>query len=529
MALFALFTGVYYWITFTVIGYTISDALFSPVVAGFIIGLLLGDVQTGLILGATIQLIYIGIIGAGQNWPADECLATLIVVPLAIKTGLSIEAAAALAVPISLLGMFLNNLRRGGNVIFVHRADKAAAAGNHRAIFRNAAIYPPLLSFALVVPPVFIANYFGSKVIDPALEVIPGWIMHALELCGGVLPCLGIAMTMTMIGKRNNFALFFVSFFIVVYAGMDIMFAAIIGLCVAFFVVFNRNKDDLSSIAEGKNAEVAGAGETHLILSQKDVKRLFFRWYFLTEVSNSFERLQSLSFCAAIAPALKKLYPDKEALSESLERHLQFFNTEGIFGAVIHGTTLAMEEQKAQGADIPSEMITNIKTGLMGPLAGIGDTLTWGTMRPILLGLAASFAMKGSPVGVIFPFAFAVITYILGNYLCGIGYKFGRESIKNLLESGLIKDVIYGAGIMGMFMMGTLAANYVEVSTPVTFALNGEDMAVQDFLDGVVKGMLPLAFVIGTYFFLKKFPYKLLWALLIILSICLLGSLTGAL
>ena len=92
LLLFALFTGIYYWFTFSVIGYTFSNAFFSPVVTGFVLGLILGDVSTGLILGATIQLIYIGIIGAGGNWPADECMATLICVPLAIRTGMSIEA-----------------------------------------------------------------------------------------------------------------------------------------------------------------------------------------------------------------------------------------------------------------------------------------------------------------------------------------------------------------------------------------------------------------------------------------------------
>jgi mannose/fructose/N-acetylgalactosamine-specific phosphotransferase system component IID len=412
----------------------------------------------------------------------------------------------------------------------VHRADKAAAAGDHKAVFRNAAVYSSIWSFILVVPPVFVANYFGSKLINPLLDAIPEWIMHALELCGGILPCLGIAMTMTMIGKRNNFSLFFVAFFIVVYSGMDLMFAAIIGLCVAFFVVFNRRgKEDGARLEEADKSSAEVTEEGTIVLTKKDVRRFFFRWYFLVEMSNSFERLQSLSFCGAIAPALKKLYPDKEARAAALTRHLQFFNTEGIFGAVIHGTTLAMEEQKARGADIPDEMITNIKTGLMGPLAGIGDTLTWGTLRPILLGLAASFAMKGSPVGVVFPFLFAVITYVLGNYLCNMGYRYGRSSIKGLLESGLIKDVIFGAGIMGMFMMGTLAANYVDVTTPIAFSLNGEEMAIQDFLDGIVKGLLPLGFVMGTYFFLKKFPYKILWALLIMLGICLLGSLVGAL
>ena len=145
-----------------------------------------------------------------------------------------------------------------------------------------------------------------------------------------------------------------------------------------------------------------------------------------------------------------------------------------------------MEEEKSKGVDIPGEMITNVKTGLMGAMAGIGDTLTWGTIRPILLGLAASFAMQGSALGVVFPFIFVVITYILGNYLCNMGYSLGKESVKTFLAGGLIKDVIYGAGILGVFMMGALAANYVNVSTPFTFFIGEEEFVIQDMLDSII-------------------------------------------
>lgn len=291
----------------------------------------------------------------------------------------------------------------------------------------------------------------------------------------------------------------------------------------------NKNMDVKAEEMEVLEEAAEETAEEIPAITKKDVNKLFFRWYVRAEMSNSFERLQSLSFCSAMSPALRKLYPDKEKRAEALQRNLQFFNTEGIFGAAIHGTALAMEEQKARGENIPDEMITNIKTGLMGPMAGIGDTLTWGILRPILLALAASFAMQGSAIGIIFPFVFVVVTYIIGNYLCNMGYKMGRNSIKEMLSGGKIKDVIYAAGIVGVFMMGALAASYVDISTPLSFSINGEEMVVQDMLDSIIKGLLPLGFVMGSYFFLKKFPYKILPLLLIIVAVCLLGSLFGVL
>ena len=101
-------------------------------------------------------------------------------------------------------------------------------------------------------------------------------------------------------------------------------------------------------------------------------------------MSNSFARLQSVAFCAAFIPVLKKLYGnDPEEYSAALTRHLMFFNTEGIWGSVVHGIVLAMEEQRALGAPIPIEAITGIKAGLMGPFAGIGDTIDWSTIKPL--------------------------------------------------------------------------------------------------------------------------------------------------
>lgn len=239
----ALFAAIYYWFCSTVWGYTFTDAFFCPVVAAIPLGLLLGDLHTALIIGATIQLIYIGQINTGGNWPADECLATCIVVPLAINSGMSVEVAAALAVPVSFLGVFIRNIIRAINTVFVHWADKHALEGNEKGITRCAFHWPMLTMFALRVPPVFVVGYFGSSLIDPVLAAIPDFIMHAFELAGGVLPALGIAMTITLIGKKNNFAFFFLAFFIVKYFEMGIMLSAIIGTCVALLIVFNQKKE----------------------------------------------------------------------------------------------------------------------------------------------------------------------------------------------------------------------------------------------------------------------------------------------
>ena len=131
--------------------------------------------------------------------------------------------------------------------------------------------------------------------------------------------------------------------------------------------------------------------ETKLI-TEKDVKNSWLYYYIVAEMGISYERLQLL-------PILQKLYPDQEDLKQAIKRHLVFYNTEAVYGAPINGIVIAMEEQKARGADIDDDTITGIKTGLMGPMAGIGDSIDWATLKPIIFGLAVTLSTNGSVLG----------------------------------------------------------------------------------------------------------------------------------
>lgn len=264
-------------------------------------------------------------------------------------------------------------------------------------------------------------------------------------------------------------------------------------------------------------------------LTKSDIRKSWFLWYIFAEMSNSFERLQTLAFCACMIPILKKLYRTKEALSEALTRHLVFFNTEGIWGGIIHGVTIAMEEQKAKGEDIPGEAINGIKTGLMGPFAGLGDTLDYGTIKPIVFGLCIPLAMTGSAMGAILPITlFTFITCCVSYTLWMRGYSMGKESITNILESGSIQDLITGAGVLGMFMMGVLSASFVKLSTPLKVSLPGSNpLAIQAIIDKIVPGILPLLVVFGIYAYLVMKGPHFVRILIILLAISILSAVLG--
>lgn len=266
-------------------------------------------------------------------------------------------------------------------------------------------------------------------------------------------------------------------------------------------------------------------------LTTKDLLDTFTMWFFSTELSNSYDRLQGLAFGNALSKRLKKLYADNtEGYIESLQRNLEFYNSEGTFGVLIHGITLSMEEEKANGKDIPGEVITGLKTGLMGPIAGIGDTLIWGTLRPIILGLAASFALNGSALGAVIPFLFPLIIFIVGYNFIKLGYNVGRDSIMNILQSGMINSIIKATGILGLFMMGALGSTYVKVSTPLAFNVpNSDPIVIQNILDQIAPGILPLIAIFGIYFYFTKIGQNYNKLIVWILALSLIASFFGIL
>lgn len=242
-------------------------------------------------------------------------------------------------------------------------------------------------------------------------------------------------------------------------------------------------------------------------LSKKDVIKAFWRWTFFSHANYNYERLEATGVVHCLAPILKKLYgDDKEELKAAIKRHMLFYNTEPHFGGVINGMFIAMEEEKANGADITDEAINGVKTGLMGPLAGIGDTLWQGTLTPILLAFGISLGIKGNLMG---PVLYTILMFgtmlPIAYYMWMTGYKLGRSGIQKILQGNLLKSVMIGASTMGAIVLGALSAQFVSLSTPVIIKIGDGRMALQgDILDKLVLNLLPLVVTLWTLYLLKK-------------------------
>ena len=203
-----------------------------------------------------------------------------------------------------------------------------------------------------------------------------------------------------------------------------------------------------------------------LQLSKSDRKKVWWRSTFL-QGSWNYERMQNLGWAYALIPAIKKLYTSKEDRAAALERHLEFFNTHPYVAAPIIGVTLALEEERANGAEIDDTAIQGVKIGMMGPLAGVGDPVFWFTVRPILGALGASLAMAGNIIGpLLFFFGWNIIRMAFLWYTQELGYKAGSEITKDL-SGGIIQKITKGASILGMFILAVLVERWVSISFTV--------------------------------------------------------------
>lgn len=223
-------------------------------------------------------------------------------------------------------------------------------------------------------------------------------------------------------------------------------------------------------------------------LTRNDRLSVAWRSQFL-QGSWNYERMQNVGWAYTLIPAIKKLYTTKEDRTAALKRHLEFFNTHPYVASPIIGVTLALEEERANGAAIDDTAIQGVKIGMMGPLAGIGDPVFWFTVRPILGALGASLALSGNILG---PILFFVLWNLIRMsfiwYTQEFGYRAG-SAITQDLSGGLLKDITKGASILGMFILAVLVERWVSIKFAVSLpAKKLAEGAYINFPNGSVTG-----------------------------------------
>ena len=217
----------------TVLG---SASLFQkPLVAGTLVGLILGRPAEGVIIGAAIQLPYIAFISAGGTIPSDPGLAGVLGTAFAIVGHVDPATAITIAIPFGLLGTVVWVLHMTIDVAFVHMADKAAEQGDLKKVCFLHVVPPQIVAFAISVIPVMLGAYFGADYMARLVAMLSNDVLHVLQVIGGVLPALGVAMNLRSISRPNSMAFYMLGFILSVYLGLDTIVIAVLGFIIAWF------------------------------------------------------------------------------------------------------------------------------------------------------------------------------------------------------------------------------------------------------------------------------------------------------
>ena len=494
-----------------------TTLLSRPLVLGPLVGLALGDLHQGILIGATLELIFMGNIKVGAAIPPDVITGGVLGTAFAILSGKGPAIALALAIPISILAEMLLSALFVARSAFNKQFMQYAEEGDYRKLQRLHILSGLLkpLSMALIA---FLSLQLGAGAMKSLLDLIPAWVNSGLQVAGNMLPALGFALLMNLMFRKGVVPWFFLGFLLAAFLKLPVIAIGGLGVIIAFLVTGGRPGE--TAIDDEPEPEAPeGKGR----LTNRDLRYLFLRSMFL-EANFNFETWQNTGFAFAIIPVLKKLYTTKASMSLALKRHLQFFNTSTYGSTFIIGIAAAMEEQNSRDSDFDPDSINSVKLGLMGPLAGVFDSLFWGTLKVIAAGVGTSLALKGYISGaVLFILIFNVPHLLLRYRLTFIGYRAGTRFMQRLAKNNVMDKLTYGASIVGLMVVGAMPVTLMSIHTPLIIGTGGSGVALQGILDAIIPGIIPLAITFGVYYFIKK-EVRTTWLLLGLLVLGLAGS-----
>ena len=265
-------------------------------------------------------------------------------------------------------------------------------------------------------------------------------------------------------------------------------------------------------------------------LSKKALTKSFHNWYYGHLTCFSQEHMQTFGYLCAMLPLVEELYDNEDDKAKAMNTYTAFFNTEPQLGTVVVGITAGLEEARANGAeDVDEEAINGLRAGLMGPIAGIGDSLVVGTVIPILLGIAMGMSTGGSPLGAIFYIiVWNLFAYFGMRFMYFKGYQLGGKAVDFLIgaQGEALRDSI---SMLGGIVIGAVSATWVSVTTSLQL-LNEEGepyLVLQDKLNDVFPGLLTAVFIIICLFLMAKKKMSPIKVMLLLVVVAFLGVLVG--
>ncbi len=509
-----------------------------PLIACTVIGLILGDLKTGIILGGTLGLIALGWMNVGAAQSPDSALASIISAILVIVGQQSITTGIAIALPVAAAGQVLTVFARTITVVFQHAADKAAEEARFRTIDILHVSALGVQALRVAIPALIVSLFVSADMVSNMLNAIPEFVTRGLQIAGGFIVVVGYAMVLRMMGVKYLMPFFFLGFLAGGYFDLSLLAFGGVGVIMALVYIqlnpqWRKAEPQLQAPLPPPltNLTINGAIMEQRKITRSDLVSMFLRSN-LQQASFNFERIHGLSFCYDMIPAIKRLYPLKEDQVAALRRHLVFFNTTPAVCGPVIGVTAAMEEARANGAEIDDGTINGIKVGLMGPLAGVGDPLVWGTLRPITAALGASLALSGNILGpLLFFFIFNAVRLAMKWYGLQLGFRKGVNIVSDM-GGNVLQKLTEGASILGLFVMGVLVTKWTSINVPLvvsqTHATDGSTvtMTVQNILDQLCPSLLALGLTLLMVRLLNK-KINPVWLIFALFGLGIIGNALG--
>lgn len=242
----------------------------------------------------------------------------------------------------------------------------------------------------------------------------------------------------------------------------------------------------------------------------KDEKKMLHQIFWRSQTifaSVSPAKMGGAGFCYSMMPVIDRFYKNNQKKkNEALQRHMSYFSITIPFTSFIMGIAASMEKKNSESNDFDTDSINAIKTSLMGPLSGIGDSLFWGVWRVICAGITIGLAKSGNIIApILFLLMFNIPAWLIRYYGGFLGYSLGTKYIERLYSEGLINILTKAASIVGLTMVGAMTSQLVIFKTVVKMSMNGNSvMNLQKILDSIFIGIVPLTLTLIFFKLLKK-------------------------
>ncbi|WP_278841231.1 PTS system mannose/fructose/sorbose family transporter subunit IID [Holdemania filiformis] len=526
MLLKAFLVSIVVWIGFLDKAF-LSTFIYRPICLGPIVGLIFNNLPMGLEVGVTIELMFLAVVYVGTAVPPDEVISAGIATALACLSG-SAALGITTAIPISLLGLIGRQFRNATlQELTTRQVEKAAKKADVRGIKIWTSLMPAIVNYILFGLPTFIAVYFGAEVVQNFLNVIPGWLTTGVRAGGGMLGAVGVALLLGTIKNKSSWPYFVLGFIIAAYLGINMIgMAAIALVCVA--LNYYVEKEETPQTVQSPSREKVVSSH----LSKKTLWKTYM-YSLAIESGCSNTKQEAPGIVQGLIPVIEEVYTDPKEKAEAYQRHTQLFLTEGRMASFCIGISAAMEERNAREHDIDPESINQIKVALMGPLAGIGDSLIHGTLRPIMAGLGCSMIMASnytSPAGsIVFVTVMTVVQLLVRYFGIFKGYLGGLNLVARLQIGGILDKITKYAGIAASLICGGFISSLVSINLAIQFAAGDDVIHLQEVLDGLMPNLLPLLLTLLMVWLMGKKKMNMIVLMIAVFLLGIVGVATGIL